>query len=90
MPRNLPPHAHVAALVRAEMARHNVQQHQLVPLLGVSQAGVSRRMLGMTPLKANELLAIADLLDVPAETLGVTVCSVCGQARMLPVEEEAA
>jgi transcriptional regulator with XRE-family HTH domain len=55
-------HEAVAAAIRAEMAVQRRSQVELAELLGLSQAGISRRMLGQTPIDVNELLAIAGFL----------------------------
>lgn len=64
-----PLHETVAAEVRAELARRKVNQTQIAMLLGISQAGVSRRLLGQTPMDVNEIAAIAEFLDIPIGTL---------------------
>lgn len=55
--------------IRAEMARKRKTQGQLADVLGVSQAGASRRLKGQTPFDVNELFAIAHWLDVPVTAL---------------------
>lgn len=64
-----PLHETVAAEVRAELARRKVSQTQIAMLLGISQAGVSRRLLGQTPMDVNEVAAIAEFLDIPVSAL---------------------
>lgn len=59
---NVNVHEAVAASIRAEMAVQRRSQVELADLLGLSQPGVSRRMLGQTPLDVNELVAIAEFL----------------------------
>lgn len=59
----------IRANIRAEMARRDVSQKQLAGLLGLSEAAVSHRMRGQTKISSRDLLAIADVLDVPPATL---------------------
>lgn len=59
----------VAGNVRAEMARRRIGQPQIAQALGLSQASVSRRLMGQTPIDVNELEVIAQVLDVPISTL---------------------
>lgn len=49
----------------------------LAARIGISQAAVSARIKGKTPFDINELVRIADALDVPLETLlaGVEVAA---------------
>ena len=64
--------AHVAANIRAEIARQRVSQRTLADRLGMSPAALSNRLTGMTPIDVNELSAIADVLGVdPASLLVV-------------------
>jgi transcriptional regulator with XRE-family HTH domain len=58
-----------ASNLRAEMARQNRKKRELAALLGISPAAVTRRISGETPLDVNELLAIAEWLDVPVTEL---------------------
>lgn len=61
----------LAANIRAEMARRRITQSRVAKALGVSQAAVSRRLVGTAAISAVELTQIADLLEVPvAELLG--------------------
>lgn len=61
----------VTATIRAEMARRGLRQKDLAQLLGISVAGVSDRLRGNTPLRVDELFAIAEALDVtPSMLLG--------------------
>ena len=59
----------VTANIRAEMARRGVTQKALSEALGINQSGVSERLNGNVPLRVDELLQIAALLDVPVSTL---------------------
>jgi len=51
--------------VRAEMARRGVTQSRVGAWLGMAPSAVSHRLTGRTPLDINELVKIADLLNVP-------------------------
>lgn len=54
----------VAANVRAEMARRGVSANRLPGLVGESQSYWARRMTGRTPFDVNDLIALAQLLEV--------------------------
>lgn len=54
--------------VRAALARRQISQTVLGQNLGLSQAAVSRRLLGEIPFDVDELTKIAALVDVPIET----------------------
>lgn len=69
MPHIRPPHEIVAEEIRAELARKQIPQARLALLLNLSEVSVSRRLRGETPLDVNELLAIADYLDIPVARL---------------------
>lgn len=64
--KTIQPHEAIAAEIRAELARRKVSQVKIAALLDISQVGVSRRLRGETPLDVNELVKIADFLEVPA------------------------
>ena len=55
--------------VRAEMARKRISQATVGAHLGISQVSVSYKLSGKTPFTIDQLAAIADLLEVPLETL---------------------
>ena len=57
------------ANVRAEAARRGYAHREIAKHLGISGASFSARMTGKTPLGVDELLAIADLLNIDAATL---------------------
>ena len=59
----------VAANIRAEIARRRLSQRLVAEHLGISQPAFSARMSGKTALDVDDLLAIADLLGVPAADL---------------------
>ncbi|MGA5542729.1 helix-turn-helix domain-containing protein [Mycobacterium sp. NPDC051198] len=51
------------------MARRGVSQTKVAGVLGLSQSAISARLSGRTPFDVNELVAIADYLDVPITAL---------------------
>lgn len=55
--------------VRAALARRRLSQSDLGQHLGLSQAAVSRRLLGEVPFDIAELAAVAAFLDVPLDAL---------------------
>jgi transcriptional regulator with XRE-family HTH domain len=55
----------VLANIRAEVARQGARQQDLAGAVGLSQQGLSRRLKGHQPLKIDELVAIAEALQVP-------------------------
>lgn len=59
----------IAATVRAEAARRKITQTAIGAHLGLTQPGISRRMLGRVPFSAAELAAVADLLGLPVSEL---------------------
>lgn len=59
----------IAGNVRAELARHGVTQREVAVVFGISQAQVSKRVLGEIGFSAVELLELAVMLDVPIERL---------------------
>ena len=56
--------ASVAANIRAEMKRQRIRQPVIAAALGLSQASVSRKLTGHTPLTVDELAVVADVLGV--------------------------
>ena len=56
----------VAANVRAELARRRIRQSEVAARLGVSRQNVAQRLNGSVDFRVGELLAIADLLGIPA------------------------
>jgi transcriptional regulator with XRE-family HTH domain len=71
------PHELVAAEVRAEMARQRMSQTRLAEALGVTQASVSRRLVGEVPFDIQELYKVAEFLGVPvAQFLGTSAGAV--------------
>lgn len=59
----------VAANVRAEIARAGVSQSSVAEALGISKAGLSRRMNGHLSFRVSELVAICDLIGISPHTL---------------------
>lgn len=58
--------------IRAEMARNKVTQEMLAERLRLSQVGISKRLSGITPLRLDEFVVIAEALGVaPVVLLGV-------------------
>lgn len=60
---------HVAAEVRAAMARRRVSQSGLAAELGIAQSGLSRRLNGQVPFDIDELEKLSTFLEVPVGTL---------------------
>ena len=71
------PAADIARAVRAEMARRGMTQDALAERLGLTQRALSRRLTADMSFRAEELAAVAAVLDVPVTTF-------------LPVPERAA
>ena len=61
--------ANVGSNVRAEMVRQGFTQTHVAAALGVSQSGVSRRLLGAIAFDVVELGTLARMFDVPASHL---------------------
>lgn len=59
----------VAGNVRAEMARQRVPQQVVAEKLGLTQQAVSNRLHGRVPFDVDELVDVAELLDVAAASL---------------------
>ena len=55
--------------VRAEMTRQSFTQSDIATALGVSQSGISRRLLGAIAFDVTELTTLAHLFGVPASQL---------------------
>lgn len=56
----------IAAEVRAELARQDKPQSFVADVLGLDAGSVSLRLAGKRPFRAEELLAVANALGVPA------------------------
>lgn len=59
----------IAEEVRALLARRKISQRSLAINMGWQQSQISRRLSGITPFTAAELVELADALEVPVETL---------------------
>lgn len=59
----------IAGEVRAALGRDGRKATALAESTGISRAALSRKMRGLTPFYVEELLAIADALDVDAGSL---------------------
>lgn len=55
--------------IRAELARAGLTQAQAAEALHMSAMSLSRRLRGDVPLGVDELYALADLFNIPVETL---------------------
>lgn len=62
----------IAAEVRAELARQAITQQELGERLGYTQWWVSRRVTGLTPFTAAEIIRVAEVLGVPVTNFLVT------------------
>lgn len=58
-----------ASNLRAELARQNKKKSEMALLLGISPAAVTRRVSGETALDVNEVVALAEWLDIPVTDL---------------------
>lgn len=63
------PGQRVGDSVRAELARQRKSQRQLAIALGLSQAAVSRRLLGHQAFDVDELAQVAAFLGLPIDHL---------------------
>lgn len=54
----------IAEEVRSVVARRRIPQAELAAHLGLSQAGISRRLSGRTEFSGSELARLAEILDV--------------------------
>lgn len=61
--------SHVAANIRAEIARRGKNQVDVAEALGITRQAVSNRLLGRVEFRVSEVQAIADYLGVPASVL---------------------
>ena len=59
----------VASEVRAEMARQRLSQGAVADRMGVSQAAISRRIVGQVPFDLVDLAKIADVLGLTPTAL---------------------
>lgn len=66
-----PPNVAMSDEIRGQLARAHRTQADLAAVLGVSQPQVSARMRGDVPWRVDELLKVAEWLDVaPSVLLG--------------------
>lgn len=63
------PQTNVAANVRAELARKRITQTKVAARLGVSRQNVAQRLSGRVDFRVSELVAIAELLEIPVTAL---------------------
>jgi Helix-turn-helix. len=59
------PHQVVAGEVRAALARRRISGRKAAREIGWTPAYIGRRLSGEAPLDVNDLVALAQLLDVP-------------------------
>jgi transcriptional regulator with XRE-family HTH domain len=59
----------IAGNIRAEMARAGVSQTDIARAIGLPQAAVSRRVRGITPWLAGEVVIVASQLGVSTTSL---------------------
>lgn len=59
----------IAGTVRAELARQRKTQQELQNRLGISRAGMYRRMTGESHFDARELVIVADFLGITVGSL---------------------
>lgn len=64
MDRGAPPRSAVAAEVRAEIARANLHQTQVADAARIPRTTFRRRLSGDSPFTVDELVAVADALNV--------------------------
>lgn len=56
---------HIAAEVRAELARQRLSQREVADILDLPQSVVQLRLVGTRPFRAEELVQLATALGVP-------------------------
>ena len=61
--------------IRAEMGRQKISQRQLGRMLGWPSTTTHHRLSGRMALSVESLLMIADVLCVPASSLGLEIAS---------------
>lgn len=59
----------LAAEIRAHLARRQLTQHQLGEAIGLSPQSVSLRMNGRVPWTFEEVLKVAQWLEIPVASL---------------------
>ncbi len=68
MNQPLPAHERVAAEIRAELARRRLSGRKVARQLGWTEPYLSRRLTGSVPFNVSDLIALAELLEVPVNT----------------------
>lgn len=63
------PPSTVATSVRAELRAAGLTQERIGEALGIAQVGISRRVRGKTPWRADELLLLSERFDIPLSRL---------------------
>ena len=59
----------VAEVIRLHLRRRKMHAQTLAESIGMGQRSLSKRLVGAVPFKVDELLRIADVLDVPVQEL---------------------
>lgn len=57
----------IASMVRGELAKARISGRKLAELMDWPADGVGRRLRGEVPFRADELLALSRLLNVPVD-----------------------
>lgn len=61
------PRQHIAAEIRAEVARQRKRQNEMAAILGLTQQGLSLKLNGYRPFTAEELARLAAFLGVSTD-----------------------
>lgn len=83
-------HVNRAAYIRALLAWHGLRQADLGRIMGCSQANASQKLAGLRRFTTDDLLAIAEALDVdprylltvPRYERGLLTCTKCQLAQV--------
>lgn len=70
----------IVSNVRAEVARRNLTQKELAPIIGISRQSLNHRMNCKVNFKPEELKTIADYLDIDPTTFYRASSTVQGAA----------
>ena len=65
----LQPRAEIAANIRAELGRAKIPPADLTAILGLHRSSARDRYTGRTSYTAEDIIALAARLDIPADTL---------------------
>jgi len=57
----------IASQVRGELAKARISGRKVAELMDLTADGVGRRLRGEVPFRADELLVLSRLLDIPVE-----------------------